>query len=216
MKAVIQRVLNASVTVDGEMISSIGKGLCVLIGISRDDTDREIDYIVRKILNLRVFDDEDGKRWNKSVIDLQLPVLCVSQFTLYAVLKGNKPDFHQTMANDQSRDFYQRFLSRMSDSHKPEFIKDGLFGAFMQVHIQNDGPVTISVDSADMGDDGRVKKDKFDAWSKKKEKNVNCSKEVVNKKSSGAQSEESLTQNDRQLSDSLEKQSIEDKDKPVV
>ena len=91
MKAIIQRVTSASVTVDGEIISSIGKGLCVLVGIHRADTRKELEYIAKKILSTRIFDDPNtGKRWDKSVKDANLEVLCVSQFTLYHILKVSK------------------------------------------------------------------------------------------------------------------------------
>ncbi|CAH3128687.1 unnamed protein product, partial [Porites lobata] len=132
--------------VDGEVISSIGKGLCVLVGISKYDTSKEIEYMVRKILNLRVFDD-NGQRWKKSVVDKNLEILCVSQFTLQAVLKGNKPDYHLAMGGDQSETFYQDFLQHMRSTYRVDAVKDGKFGAYMQVHIQNDGPVTISLET---------------------------------------------------------------------
>ena len=95
MKAIIQRVQSASVSVDENVIASIGRGICVLIGIHKKDTNKERETIVRKILNLRIFDDQNNKRWSKSVKDLNLEILCVSQFTLYHIMKGNKPDFHQ-------------------------------------------------------------------------------------------------------------------------
>jgi len=147
MRAIIQRVSKASVTVDGEVISSIGKGLCVLIGISRNDGPKDAEYIVRKILNLRLFDSEDGKRWNKSVKDQQLEVLCVSQFTLQCILKGNKPDFHEAMAGDDSKQFYHQMLLDLRKNYQDDKIKDGLFGAHMMVNIENDGPVTIELNS---------------------------------------------------------------------
>ena len=95
MKVVVQRVKSASVSIDEDVISSIGKGICVLVGIHVKDTPKERETIVRKLLNLRVFEDEKNKRWCKSVKDLNLEILCVSQFTLYHIMKGNKPDFHQ-------------------------------------------------------------------------------------------------------------------------
>ncbi|KAL9958138.1 hypothetical protein ACROYT_G035110 [Oculina patagonica] len=147
MRAIIQRVTQASVSVDGEVISSIGKGLCVLLGISKHDTFKEIEYMVRKILNLRVFDDENGQRWKKSVVDKNHEVLCVSQFTLQAVLKGNKPDYHLAMGAEQSEAFYQDFLRHMRKVYRADAVKDGKFAAYMQVHIQNDGPVTISIET---------------------------------------------------------------------
>ncbi|XP_074658141.1 D-aminoacyl-tRNA deacylase-like [Tubulanus polymorphus] len=147
MRAVIQRVSNASVVVGDEVVSSIGRGICVLLGISKDDTTNDIKYMVKKILNLRVFEDGGGKRWNKGVMDKDLEVLCVSQFTLTCTMKGHKPDFRSSMGADQSESFYNDFLKHMKDTYKPEKIKDGRFGAYMQVHIQNDGPVTIQLDS---------------------------------------------------------------------
>ncbi|NP_001253587.1 D-aminoacyl-tRNA deacylase 1 [Macaca nemestrina] len=147
MKAVVQRVTRASVTVGGEQISAIGRGICVLLGISLEDTQKELEHMVRKILNLRVFEDESGKHWSKSVMDKQYEILCVSQFTLQCVLKGNKPDFHLAMPTDQAEGFYNSFLEQLRKTYRPELIKDGKFGAYMQVHIQNDGPVTIELES---------------------------------------------------------------------
>uniref|UniRef100_A0A8I3VYA4 D-aminoacyl-tRNA deacylase n=1 Tax=Callithrix jacchus TaxID=9483 RepID=A0A8I3VYA4_CALJA len=154
MKAVVQRVTRASVTVGGEQISAIGRGICVLLGISLEDTQKELEHMVRKILNLRVFEDESGKHWSKSVMDKQYEVLCVSQFTLQCVLKGNKPDFHLAMPTEQAEGFYNSFLEQLRKTYRPELIKAfsamrkyGKFGAYMQVHIQNDGPVTIELES---------------------------------------------------------------------
>lgn len=147
MRAIIQRVTKASVTVGEDQISSIGRGLCVLLGISTDDTQRDADYIVRKILNLRLFDDENGRAWSKSVMDREFEVLCVSQFTLQCILKGNKPDYHSAMPAELAQPFYDSILESMRTAYKPELIKDGKFGAYMQVHIQNDGPVTIELTS---------------------------------------------------------------------
>ncbi|XP_077728143.1 D-aminoacyl-tRNA deacylase 1 isoform X2 [Canis aureus] len=147
MKAVVQRVTRASVTVGGEQISAIGRGICVLLGISLEDTQKELEHMVRKILNLRVFEDESGKHWSKSVMDKQYEVLCISQFTLQCVLKGNKPDFHLAMPTEQAESFYNSFLEQLRKTYRPELIKDGKFGTYMQVHIQNDGPVTIELES---------------------------------------------------------------------
>ncbi|CDQ92947.1 unnamed protein product [Oncorhynchus mykiss] len=145
MKAIIQRVTTASVSVGEVPISSIGRGLCVLLGISMEDTQKDVDYMVRKILNLRLFDDENGRAWSKSVMDKEYEVLCVSQFTLQCILKGNKPDFHAAMPAELSQPFYNNVLEHLRSTYKPEMIKDGQFGAYMQVHIQNDGPVTIEL-----------------------------------------------------------------------
>lgn len=147
MRAVVQRVVKASVTVDDELISSIGRGICVLVGISRDDTKKDVEYMVRKLLNLRIFEDDKGKRWSTSVKDKQYEILLVSQFTLYCTLKGNKPDFHLSMGPDKSEAFYSEFVEQLRKAYVPELVKDGKFGAFMQIHIQNDGPVTINLES---------------------------------------------------------------------
>ncbi|KAB5583894.1 hypothetical protein PHYPO_G00101080 [Pangasianodon hypophthalmus] len=147
MKAIVQRVAKASVIAGENHISSIGRGICVLVGISAEDTQRDVDYIVRKILNLRLFEDENGCAWKHSVMDKGLEVLCVSQFTLQCTLKGNKPDFHSAMAADFAQPFYNNILEQLRIAYKPELIKDGQFGAYMQVHIQNDGPVTIYLES---------------------------------------------------------------------
>ncbi|XP_060724466.1 D-aminoacyl-tRNA deacylase 1 isoform X1 [Tachysurus vachellii] len=147
MKAIIQRVVKASVTVGENHISSIGRGICVFLGISTQDTQKDVDYIVRKILNLRLFEDENGCTWNRNVMDKGFEVLCVSQFTLQCTLKGNKPDFHLAMPADLAQPFYHNILEQLRMAYKPELIKDGQFGAYMQVHIQNDGPVTIYLES---------------------------------------------------------------------
>lgn len=142
----IQRVMKASVSVSDEIVSSIQNGLCVLVGIARDDTDKDMEFIVRKILNIRLFEENETK-WHKSVVDKDYEILCVSQFTLQSSLKGNKPDFHVAMGADTSKEFYDRFLAKLGAAYKLDKIKDGKFGAYMQVNIQNDGPVTIIIDS---------------------------------------------------------------------
>ncbi|EPB79428.1 D-tyrosyl-tRNA(Tyr) deacylase [Ancylostoma ceylanicum] len=146
MRAVIQRVARASVKVGEEVVGSIGRGVCVFVGISREDSDDDIEYIVRKILNVRLF-ESDKKRWDKSVKDEGLEVLCVSQFTLYGFLKGNKLDFHNSMNPEDASVFYSRFMDKMRSSYSHDKIQDGRFAAMMNVEIINDGPVTINLDS---------------------------------------------------------------------
>lgn len=101
---------------------------------------------VRKILNTRLFDN-DGKRWQKSVTDEKLEILCISQFTLYHRLKGNKPDFHLAMGGDKAQNLYEKLLKQLGDSYDPNKIRDGKFGAMMEVTIVNSGPVTIEIES---------------------------------------------------------------------
>jgi D-aminoacyl-tRNA deacylase len=153
MKIVIQRVTEASVHVSNEIISSIGAGLCVLVGICQSDTDKDMEYVTKKLLNLRIFENNsDGaaniKRWDKSVVDKSYEILCVSQFTLYSLTnKGNKPDFHLAMGADNSKEFYDKFITSLKDNYNEDKIKNGQFGAYMDVNIRNDGPVTIIIDS---------------------------------------------------------------------
>ncbi|KAG0244886.1 D-tyrosyl-tRNA(Tyr) deacylase [Actinomortierella wolfii] len=160
MRAVLQRVVQASVDVNGQQISKIGKGICVLIGLSVSDTSADLDYMVKKLLSVKVFDShtvpegetadlsQPNKPWAKSVVDIGGEILCVSQFTLYGhVLKGSKPDFHMSMKSDTSRAMYHDFLDRLKKAYNAEKIKDGEFGAMMLVNIANDGPVTLELDS---------------------------------------------------------------------
>lgn len=106
-------------------------------------------FRIRKLLNLRIFDGEGGKRWHRSIKDCNYEILCVSQFTLCCKLKGNKPDFHLAMPPDKSEAFYNDFIQRLRSAYDPSLVKDGKFAAYMQVNIQNDGPVTIELQSRD-------------------------------------------------------------------
>lgn len=147
MRAIIQRVSSASVSVEGEVISEIAKGLLVLVGIAQDDTLEDAKNISRKILNQRVFDDGIGM-WKLSVKDIDGDILCIPQFTLYGnTTKGNKPDFHSAMASSSSKGFYQEFLNLLRTSYAPSKVKDGKFGAMMSIKLCNEGPVTLCLDS---------------------------------------------------------------------
>ncbi|WVQ71580.1 D-tyrosyl-tRNA(Tyr) deacylase [Cryptococcus sp. DSM 104548] len=153
MKAVLQRVVNASVAVDGKTISSIGKGLLVLVGIDRYDEPADATLIIKKILTAKLWDDENGGGWKKNVKDIDGEVLCVSQFTLLANLKkGAKPDFHDSMSTIPGKAYYTSFLKELKAAYDPLKIQDGEFGAMMQVSLCNDGPVTILLSSRDKSD----------------------------------------------------------------
>ncbi|KAE9395380.1 D-tyrosyl-tRNA deacylase [Gymnopus androsaceus JB14] len=150
MRAIIQRVTAASVTVDNEVISQISRGLMVLVGIGTDDTSADSSVLINKILNLRVFDDpvDFGKMWRASVKDIEGEILCISQFTLLAnTSKGNKPDFHRAMSASSSQEMYAAFLEQLQRAYKAEKVKDGRFGAMMNVSLTNEGPVTFTLDS---------------------------------------------------------------------
>ncbi|GEM12188.1 enoyl-CoA hydratase/carnithine racemase [Rhodotorula toruloides] len=145
MRAVIQRVKQASVTVDGQCISQIGRGILCLVGIGANDTEYESQWLAAKLLALKVFpEDKEGESWGwkKSVVEADYEILCVSQFTLQANLrKGAKPDFHGAKASSH-------FLQDLRTKYKTERIKDGQFQAMMDVQLVNDGPVTLILDSA--------------------------------------------------------------------
>ncbi|KAL6237667.1 hypothetical protein BDW75DRAFT_70975 [Aspergillus navahoensis] len=150
MKAVIQRVKSASVTVDGQLISKIGRGLLVLAGVGREDTEKDIDTMVSRILKAKLFPGENDKQWKRNVQDIDGEVLCVSQFTLFGELKkGKQPDFHQAASADTARKLYDYFCQRLGENYKPERVKNGVFQAMMDVELINDGPVGVDYRSED-------------------------------------------------------------------
>lgn len=144
MKVVVQRVKSSSVTIDNKLYNSINKGLMVLVGFTEGDNTSDIDYIVKKIVNLRIFDDENGIM-NKSIIDIKGSILSISQFTLYAdTKKGNRPSYIKALKSEYSSKLYDEFNKKLSEYIN---IKTGVFGAEMEVSLINDGPVTIIIDS---------------------------------------------------------------------
>ena len=146
MRVVVQRVTEASVTIDGETISAINEGLWLLIGITHSDSENEVDRITRKIVTLRIFDDEKGVM-NRSVQDIGGSILAVSQFTLYGnCKKGNRPSYIDAAPGAVSEPLYDAFCDRL-EQLLPGKIQRGRFGADMKVHLLNNGPVTILLDS---------------------------------------------------------------------
>jgi D-tyrosyl-tRNA(Tyr) deacylase len=147
MRLVIQRVKEARVTVNHVAAGSIETGLLVFLGVSRTDTIEDADYLTGKLLGLRIFPDEDGKM-NRNVQEAGGSLLIVSQFTLYGdCRKGRRPSFDQAAPPDQAQDLYNYFVE--SAKRGPVAVETGVFQAAMQVHIVNDGPVTILIDSAE-------------------------------------------------------------------
>ena len=146
MRVVIQRVTRASVTIAGELKSSIGKGMMILVSFCNEDTDQDLDWAVKKIAQLRIFDDEQGVM-NKSIEETGGEILAVSQFTLYASCKkGNRPSYIRAAKPDISVPLYDAFCEKLQEKlQKP--IQTGVFGADMQVELINDGPVTICIDT---------------------------------------------------------------------
>ena len=146
MKVVIQRVTRASVTIEQQLFSSINKGMLILVGIQADDTDEDINWLSSKIVNLRIFDDENGVM-NKSILDSGGEILAVSQFTLMArTKKGNRPSYIDAAPPAISIPLYEKFVATLSQELHKE-VQTGQFGADMKVELINDGPVTIIVDS---------------------------------------------------------------------
>lgn len=145
MRVVIQRVTEASVKVDGKIVGEIHKGLMLLVGIDENDEKHDADWLVQKILNLRIFGDENGKL-NLSILDMNGEILCISQFTLIAdYKKGNRPSFIKAAKPDQAIPLFDYFKNELKKSQL--IIESGIFGADMKVSLINDGPVTILMDS---------------------------------------------------------------------
>lgn len=146
MRAVIQRVKECSVTVDGELCSSITEGLMVLLGIGEDDSDEDISWLTGKIINMRIFDDENGVM-NRSVMDVKGNIMIISQFTLMAqTKKGNRPSYIKAARPDFSKPMYERFCDAV-EKESGIMVQKGIFGADMKVRLLNDGPVTIVMDT---------------------------------------------------------------------
>lgn len=139
MKLVVQRVSNASVEVDDRITGEIGEGLMALVGFGVNDTTREADYLAKKLVKLRVFQDENG-RMNKSVQDINGKLLLVPQFTLYASTKKNRPSFHKALNPDKATELFDYFKEQCMQHVE---VETGVFGAYMKVNLLNNGPVTI-------------------------------------------------------------------------
>lgn len=145
MRVVLQRVAHASVMVDGETIGKIQRGFLLLVGVTHDDAMEDMEYLVRKIVQMRIFEDEEGKL-NRSIQDIGGEILSVSQFTLYAdTKKGNRPSFSKAAPGDVALKMFEQFNGLLRDTGIP--VETGQFGADMKVELLNDGPVTILLDS---------------------------------------------------------------------
>jgi D-tyrosyl-tRNA(Tyr) deacylase len=147
MIAVLQRVTSSSVTVEGKVVGEIGKGLNILLGVLKEDSEEDIDKALAKILNLRIFADAAGKM-NRSLLDIGGEMLVISQFTLGAsIKKGRRPSFDKAAEPSRAEALYERFVA---EAEKHVKVQSGRFGAHMDVRIQNDGPVTIIVDTEEL------------------------------------------------------------------
>ena len=147
MRSLIQRVTSASVQVEDKIICEIGSGLVVLLGITHNDSVDDSNYLINKILNLRIFGDENSDNFELSLLDTKKEILIISQFTLYAdTKKGRRPSFIESAKSDVAKKIYDEFISLIKTQTEIN-VKTGIFGAKMLVNINNDGPVTISMDS---------------------------------------------------------------------
>jgi D-aminoacyl-tRNA deacylase len=145
MKVVVQRVLSAHVEVENQIVGKIEQGLLIFLGISKADTEEMLDFLVEKVAHLRIFQDAEGKM-NLSLVDLGLDALVVSQFTLYGnCLQGRRPDFFAAAGRERAEPFYEKFIAKLEAKLKKR-VERGLFGAKMQVHLVNDGPVTLLIE----------------------------------------------------------------------
>jgi D-tyrosyl-tRNA(Tyr) deacylase len=146
MRLLIQRVKEAKVTVQEQVVGEIQKGLLLFLGIEETDTLQDVDWLIKKVIQLRIFNDENGKM-NLSIQDVQGDFLVVSQFTLHASYKkGNRPSFARAASGEKAKSLYETFVQKLKEAYgKP--VQTGIFGAYMQVHLINDGPVTILMDS---------------------------------------------------------------------
>lgn len=146
MKIIVQRVKEASCTVNGEVVSSIENGYLLLVGLTHTDTIEEVKYIAKKIANLRVFEDDEGKL-NKSILDEQFEILSISQFTLYGeTKKGNRPSFTNAMKPELANTLYKELTHILKNTYNINTY-EGVFGAHMDIKLINDGPVTILLES---------------------------------------------------------------------
>ena len=144
MRVVVQKVKESSVSVDNKVVNKIGKGLCILVGFTQDDDIKDIEYMVKKVVNLRIFEDENDVM-NKSGLEVGGEILSISQFTLYGdTKKGNRPSYIKALNGEQAVKLYDKFNELLNEQIK---TLPGIFGADMTVSIVNDGPTTIIIDS---------------------------------------------------------------------
>ena len=155
MRAVLQRVSSASVSVDGARVAHIGPGLLLLVGLRAGDAPRDAALVAKKVLSARLFPDAAGRPWALSAPAAGLEILCVSQFTLYGRLLKPKPDFSKAMPTEEARGAYAAFVELLREGYEERSkVQDGVFGAMMEVALVNDGPVTLVVDSDELGGGG--------------------------------------------------------------
>jgi len=146
VRALVQRVSIGSVEVENKIVGSIGLGLVVFLGITHSDTDKEIDFIINKIINLRIFGDENTDNFERSLVDINGELLIISQFTLYGeTKKGRRPSFINSAKSEYAESIYNKFIEKLNNQEIK--VQTGIFGAKMKVNIVNEGPITLMIDS---------------------------------------------------------------------
>ena len=152
MRLLVQRVLKGGVTVDGKLVGKIGKGMHILLGVTYGDSEVEIAEMVEKVLKLNLWENGAStlsqKSWNTGVVQNGFDIMVVSQFTLYCHLKGNKPDFHKALEHEKAEELYLKFVNALKAKYVPDKIQTGAFGQYMNVVLENDGPVSLYFETA--------------------------------------------------------------------
>ena len=187
MRFVIQRVKSASVKVENQIVGQIQEGILVLLGFNPNDSKEHVDFAASKLCSIRLWNDEKDRRWASSVKDKNYGILLVSQFTLYHIFKGNKPDFHYAMEHEKAKELYDYFVETLKKKHS--YVSTGIFGVMMEVSLVNDGPVTLNWDYPE---------EKQQVLTEKIDSNQNTKQLVKEKKNISENKDESLAKNKKQ------------------
>ncbi len=228
MKFVIQRVTRGCVRVEGQIVGQIGKGLMILVGLTEGDNEEYLDHVVDKFLNIRLFDDEKGARWKESVKSLGLEILLVSQFTLYHILKGNKPDFHCAMEGNKAKELFDKIVAIAREKYDEKKIQTGKFGEYMLIDMECDGPITINWEYPTpnvvegnnkkgknvKGDDDNKKKENKKEGKGKDDKNKNKKEKKEKGKKPEDKKSEDKKEEDKKEEDKKEEDKKEEDKKP--
>lgn len=190
MKFVIQRVIKSCVTVEGNVVGSINRGLLVLVGFTKGDNKNDINFAANKLLNIRLWSDKNDKTWSTSVKDNNFEILLVSQFTLYSYFKGNKPDFHLALNPLEAEPLYNYFVDTLRLIYSKDKISTGKFGHMMEVSLVNDGPVTMNWEYPSSENNSELDKSEKNS-SVKLNSNISSKKEIKNDKKSKKELKES-------------------------
>lgn len=190
MKFVIQRVIKSCVTVEGNVVGSINRGLLVLVGFTKGDNKNDINFAANKLLNIRLWSDKNDKTWSTSVKDNNFEILLVSQFTLYSYFKGNKPDFHLALNPLEAEPLYDYFVETLRSIYSKEKISTGKFGHMMEVSLVNDGPVTMNWEYPSSENNSELDKSEKNS-SVKLNSNISSKKEMKNDKKNKKELKES-------------------------